>query len=227
MKSKLELRVLARRLGAVSILGIFLTALSWAADNPATPRLHPLEKFCVTSKMEGIMQGTWTECSRDYAYERYELQETEIKFGPISQKDSQHVIYLGNKIYTIRANGQKTVADNPMFAATVSALEDSDPMALADKMLANLGYAKNGQTMTILDLTCDVAAGPLGSICMTENGITLYLETMGNTRTATRVDLESGGDDANYEAPADAQQAPSLDDITKMMQGLSGGQNQQ
>lgn len=206
-----------------TIIGLLSTFSAVADDNPDTPRLHPLEKFCVTSTLTGMMTGTWTECARDYAYERYELQNTTVSFGPISQSENKRVLYVGPQIYTINLdNGSSTVAVNPMFDGTVAALQNSDPMQMSTDMLGSMGFTPNGQTMDIVGYTCNVAAGPMGSICMTDDGLVLNMDTMGQVRTATSVDLDSGGIDANYVVPDNAQQAPDMSDITDMMQGLPG-----
>ncbi|MGI9236246.1 MAG: hypothetical protein ACR2QZ_02560 [Woeseiaceae bacterium] len=191
-----------------------------ADDNPDTPRLHPLEQYCVTFDLAGMMSGTWTECARDYAFERVELQNMVIQMGPITQTDNKRVVYVGPQIYTIPENGNAMVADNPMFDSTVAALEDSDPMTLSSNMLGSMGFTPNGETMEFLGYSCNVAAGQMGTICMTDNGLTLYMNTMGQTRTATSIDLDSGGNDEYYSIPENPQQAPDLSDLGNLLQGL-------
>ena len=93
-------------------------------------------------------------------------------------------------------------------------------MTLSANMLGSMGFTPNGETMEILGYPCNVAAGPMGTICMTEDGLTLYMNTMGQTRTATDIDLDSGGSDENYAVPANPQQAPDLSDLGNLLQGL-------
>ena len=213
------------RLNLIPIMCLLVTtggfsSIDASADD--TPMLHPLEQYCVEFEMAGLMAGDWTECSRDYGYERYELQNTVISFGGISQTDSKRVVYIGPNIYTIPENGPATVVTNTMFDQTAAMLEDGDPMEQSSSLLSSLGFTPTGATMEIVGLTCNVATGQMGTMCMTDDGLTLYFETMGQTRTAVSVDLESGGDDANYAIPDDVQQAPSMDDLQNLFQGLGG-----
>ena len=72
------------------------------------PKLHPLAEWCVDYVLEGMMQGTWKECGREHGYERFELQNVEIKIGGFSQSDKKRVVYLEDEIYTIKPGGATT-----------------------------------------------------------------------------------------------------------------------
>lgn len=174
------------------------TAAAVADDNPM---LHPVEAVCIEYSLQGQMQnGTTTRCHREYGYEAYEIQNFSVGFGGFTQSQNQHVITIGDTIYSIDlASNTGTQTTNPMYAQMVSAMDGQDPQDMGDEFLAAMGYTLSGTTKTIADTECSVySSSMMGTACFTEDGLMLEQEMMGNTQVATNVSVGDGGDDANY-----------------------------
>ena len=216
----------------VKLAAAGVLCLAWGTPliaNDATPRLHPTEKACVTYESSGqMMSGTTTRCHRDYAYEQYEIQNTEIGFAGITQQQNQHTITIGEWIYAIDLQtntGTKTA--NPMYDGLVSALEDSSSEEMTATFMSAMGMNATGETKTIADTSCNVYTSmQMGSVCMTDGGLMLEQSFMGNTQTATNVSIGDGGDDANYTL---YQTVPITDgpDLSNGLQGLMDQLGQQ
>ena len=200
-------------------LGVIVATPSYADDS--TPRLHPTEKACVSYESSGqMMNGTTTRCHRDYAYEQFEIQNTEIGFAGMTQTQNQHTITIGEWIYAIDLQtntGTKTA--NPMYAGLVSALEGSSPEEMSATFMSAMGMTATGDTKTIADTECNVyTSAQMGSVCMTEGGLMLEQSFMGNTQTAVSVAIGDGGDDANYTL----YQTVPISDGPDLSNGLEG-----
>ncbi len=190
--------------------------------NDATPRLHPTEKACISYETSGqMMNGTTTRCHRDYAYEQYEIQNTEIGFAGITQQQDQHTITIGEWIYAINLQtntGTKTA--NPMYDGLVSALDGSSPEEMSATFMSAMGMTATGETRVVADTNCNVyTSAQMGSVCMTDGGLMLEQEFMGTTQIAVSVSIGDGGDDANYTL---YQSVPITDgpDLSNGIQGL-------
>ena len=184
------------------------------------PKLHPLESYCLTFVLEGMLQGTWEECSKDYGYSRYEVQNTEIKMGGFSQKDEKRVVYEEDYVYTIMPDGTATRVKNPMFASTVEAMKARDPKDIQLAFVRGLGFELTADTMDVAGHRCRVATGPMGSMCITEDALVLHMDTMGQVRRATQVRIGESGDPANYAVPANVTEGPSMENLQDMLEGL-------
>lgn len=214
------------------LTGVCVTVCMWITPltaNDETPRLHPTEKACVSYESSGqMMSGTTTRCHRDYAYEQYEIQNTEIGFAGITQQQNQHTITIGEWIYAINLQtntGTKTA--NPMYAGLVSALEDSSSEKMSATFMSAMGMTATGETKTIADTSCSVYTSmQMGSVCMTDGGLMLEQSFMGNTQTAVSVSIGDGGDQANYTL---YQSVPITDgpDLSNGLQGLMDQLGQQ
>ncbi len=209
-----------RSFAVFAVAGGLISAPGALAAKNYEQELHPLEHYCISYVLKGVMQGSWEECSRYHGHERYEIQKTVVKMGPFSQEDNKRVVYIADKIYNIPEQGQATVADNPMYEDTVRTMKDTDPMALSQQMLESMNVRPTGEKREILNRECKVASGQGITICMTDNGLVLYMNAMGQERTAVDINLDSGGNDANYAVPDDVQKAPDLSSIEEMMKGL-------
>jgi len=204
----------------------------WASSlsaNDSTPRLHPTEKACISYETTGqMMNGTTVRCHRDYAYEQYEIQNTEIGFAGITQQQNQHTITIGEWIYAINLQtntGTKTA--NPMYNGLVSALEDSSPEQMSSTFMSAMGMSATGETRVVADTECNVyTSAQMGSVCMTNGGLMLEQEFMGTTQVAVSVAIGDGGDDANYSL---YQSVPISDgpDLSNGLQGLMDQLGQQ
>ncbi len=184
-----------------SLAALLAASLSPVIANDATPKLHPVEAVCITYEMTGqMMNGGSTRCHRDFAYEQYEIQNTTVGFAGMTQSQNQHTITIGDTIYAINlATNTGTQTQNPMYAGLVAALEDKTPEEMSAAFLDAMGFTATTVTKTIADLLCTVYTSmQMGSACLTEDGLMLEQEFMGNVTTATSVSIGDGGDDANY-----------------------------
>ena len=167
----------------------------------AQPKLHPVEKVCVTYEMSGQMQnGSITRCHREYGYEQYEIQNITIGIAGFTQTQNSHNITIGDTIYAINLeNNTGTKTKNPMYQSIVSAMEDNDSEEMSDTFIAAMGYSPTGETKTIADNECNVYnSAQAGTLCLTTEGLMLEQAILGNTTTAVTVSLGDSGDDANY-----------------------------
>ena len=166
-----------------------------------TPRLHPVEAVCIDYVMAGqMMNGTITRCHRNYAYEQYEITNTEVGFAGVTQSQNQHTITIGDTIYAIdlqKNTGTQTA--NPMYASLAAAVKNSTPEEMASAFIAGMGFSPTGGSKTIENINCTMySAAQLGNVCLTDDGLMLEQDFMGNTQTAVSVSIGDGGDDANY-----------------------------
>ncbi len=206
--------------GFAAAATLLLTAHAHAND--ATPRLHPTEAACITYETNGpMMSGDTTRCHRDYAYEQYEIVNTNISFAGVSQSQNQHTITIGDWIYAINLQtntGTKT--QNPMYDGLVSALEDSSPEEMTPVFLDAMGMTANGQSKTVVGVQCNVyTSAMMGTVCLTDGGLMLEQEFMGTTQVATNVAIGDSGGDENYTL---YQTVPITDgpDLSNGLQGL-------
>lgn len=195
-------------------------APSFANDD--TPQLHPLDKACVTYEMTGqMMSGGTTRCHRDYGYEQYEIQETTVGFAGVTQTQRQHVIIIGETIYSINLDTNSgTKTQNPMYASVTAALQNSSPDQMSQQFFDAMGLTPNGETKTIAGASCAVyTSAMMGTVCMTDNGLMLEQDFMGSGQIATSVNVGDGGDDENYTL---YQTVPITDgpDLSNGLQGL-------
>jgi len=172
-----------------------------ASADPGWPKMHPLEKGCVTYQMSGQMQsGTVTRCHRNYAYESYEIQNVTIGLAGFSQTQTTHTITIGNTIYAINlATNTATKTENPMYDGLADALKNTSPEEMGAAFLDAMGMTPTGQTKTIAGETCSVYSSQMmGTSCFTPDWLLLEQSVMGMKQTAVSVDRSTGGDDANY-----------------------------
>ncbi|MEO0816258.1 MAG: hypothetical protein AAFX86_03020 [Pseudomonadota bacterium] len=171
-----------------------------ATADPATPKLHPVEAACIDYEMTGqMMNGTTTRCHRDYGYEIYEIENSTIGFGGFGQSQEMHRVTIGDTIYAIDlTTNSGTETTNPMYAQMVDAIEENGSEDISDAFLSAMGYSATGQTKTIAGVSCTVYASQMiGSACLTDDGLALEQNVMGNVMTAVSVSYEAG-EDANY-----------------------------
>ncbi|MCI4643512.1 MAG: hypothetical protein MRY64_01885 [Hyphomonadaceae bacterium] len=190
--------MLLRSLAVSSMLAI---SAAPAFANPDTPKLHPVEKACVTYEMNGQMQsGTVTRCHRDFGYESYEIQDVSIGFGGFSQTQTTHTITIGDTIYTIDLQSNTaTQTTNPMYAGLADAMEDASPEELGASFLEAMNMSPTGETNTVAGEGCTVYSSPMmGTACFTSDWLMLEQSVMGMGQSATSVDRTSGGADENY-----------------------------
>ncbi len=210
-------------------LASLLTLAAQASANDATPRLHPTEAACVTYETSGpMMSGQTTRCHRDYAYEQYEIVNTNISFAGVSQSQDQHTITIGDWIYAINLQTNKgTKTKNPMYEGLVSALDDSSPEEMTDVFLNAMGMTPNGQSKTVANVQCDIyTSAMMGTVCITDGGLMLEQEFMGTTQVATSVAIGDSGAEENYTL---YQNVPITDgpDLSNGLQGLFDQMGQQ
>lgn len=172
-----------------------------SSSSSGTPRLHPVEKMCITYVSSGqVMNGTTTSCHRKWAYERYEIVYSEVGFAGITQTQNQHTIYIGDQIYAIDLDKNTgTQTTSPAYAGLAAAMRNSDPSQMSATFIASMGFTPTGESKTIANMDCDgYSAAQLGTACLTPEGVMLEQEFMGNRQVAESVTFSEGGDDRNY-----------------------------
>ncbi len=159
-------------------------------------KFHPLEQFCVTYEHGGMMSGTSEMCIRNWGAETYTIENFTISIAGFSQSQNSHKITIGDQIYAIDpATMTGTVTTNPMYEG----ISNADPEAITATVMEGLGMTDSGEDKTVAGYSCNVLTGDMGiSGCFTDDMVMLEMDAMGATQTATSVDLDSGGDDANY-----------------------------
>ena len=218
---------------ALSIFSITIASTAFMAActaGEATPKLHPLEAACLSYEMTGQMQsGTVTRCHRKFGYEQYEIQNITIGVMGMTQTQNQHVITIGDTIYSIDlSTNTGTKTQNPMYESIVSAMEGKSPEEASAEFMTAMGMTATDQTKTIAGETCTVyQSAQMGTTCMTQTGLMLEQLIMGMGQVATAVTVGDGGEDANYtlyetvpitDGP-DLSELPGLSDF----QGVFGG----
>lgn len=192
------------------------TTLAHAADQ----QFHPLEQYCVWYEHTGtMMTGESQMCMRKHGQESFTISQTGISMMGITQNQNTHTITIGDKIYNINLDTMTgTETTNPMYEG----LSNADPEDLTAKIMAGLGLTDTGQDKDIAGVTCNIlSSAQMGSACFTDDMIMLEQDIMGNTQTATQVDLDSGGDDANYNLHNSSDVTMSEGpDINQILQGL-------
>lgn len=186
----------------------------------ADPKLHPVEAVCIDYEQTGMMSGTATECLRNWAHERYTIEDFTISVMGMTQRHNQHAITVGNQITSWdRDTNVGTVTANPMYDRLASSSSD-DIEEFADNMIAAMGFTPTGASQTIAGESCDVySSAQLGTMCFTSDALVLEQSMdmgMGSfTRRAVSIDRGNGGSDADYQVPDDVtiSQGPDLNAI--------------
>ena len=123
--------------------------------------------------------------------------------------------------------GTKTI--NPMYDTIVNAMQDTDPADMGDAFIAAMGFTPTNTQKTIADTTCTVySSAMMGTTCLTDDGLMLEQEIMGNTVTATSVTIGDGGSDANYTLYQDVPitDGPDLSNMPSLQDLMNQGQQQ-
>lgn len=214
-----------RTLTTCFALASLAAILPSASADPSTPKLHPMEKACITYESSGSMQsGTSTRCHRDYAYETYEIMQTTIGMAGFSQSQSTHTITIGNTIYAIDLDSNTaTQTVNPMYDGLVNSMAGSSPEDMSSVFLDAMGMTATGDTKAIADTECNVYNSQMmGTACLTSDGLMLEQIFMGNTQRAISVSIGEGGEDANYTLyeTVPVSQGP---DLSNGLEGLNLG----
>ncbi|MBV1918438.1 MAG: hypothetical protein KUG65_10330 [Sphingomonadaceae bacterium] len=167
-----------------------------AGDDTVFIKFHPQEEFCVEYNHSGMISGTSKQCMRKWGTEIVAIEKFVVGMGGFSQQKNAHNITLGDQIYVIdpvKMTG--TVTKNPLFEG----LSETDPIALGKAMMASWNMNDTGADKTIAGTQCNVMDSPqMGSVCLTDNMVMLEQSFMGTSQIATKVDLTSGGDEADY-----------------------------
>lgn len=204
------------------IITLTITAAAQAGDKSV--KLHPVKAACIDYEMSGqIMNGTTKRCHRDYAHEVFEIQKLKMGIAGFTQSQNQHNITIGDIIYSINlSTNSGTKTKNPMYDSLVSSMKGKSAKEMSNAFVAGMGYSPTGATKKIADHNCNVFnSAQMGNVCLTEDGLMLEQNFMGNTTKAVNVAVGEAGDDANYtlykkvpisEGP-DLSNMPNLQDI--------------
>jgi len=196
-------------------------------------RFYGIESFTIVHKHEGMQTGTVTEHVRDWGNERVEIKKLEMKMGPISQKENKRVITKGESITTIDLEtNTATQIKNPMYAAMTSQIQgDNDAIDFGKKMLTAMGGKETGKTASYGGESCNMweMAQMMQKMCMTDDGLTVFLEnTMVNMKdTAVEVRKGDPGPPEAYEVPAGMaikEMGDPLEMLRKLREGAAQGQ---
>ncbi len=183
-------------------------------------KLHIVEKYCIEYEHTGAMQtGTSKECLRNWGLEQARWENTTMKVAGFSQSQNQRSITKGKSIVNFDPQTlQGTKMDNPYYDAMAGAAQEKGPKEFADQMISAMGFSATDQTKEIAEENCKVYSGQMGSMCMTEDGLTLETNIAGMVKTATKVDRSSGGADADYVIP-EGVTFTEVPDLGKLLQG--------
>ncbi len=166
-------------------------------------RLHPTRQYCVDYEMKGqAMSGQTRECSKNYGRNRFEITNTAMSFGGFKQEQHTQTIYVDDKIYTIDLDaGTASVRTNPMYDRIKKALNDRSAKDLNAAFMEGMGYSATGNAKTIAGYECEVyRSSQLGTLCLHKSGVILEQDVMGMSKVATKLDLNTSGESANYTA---------------------------
>ena len=198
-----------------------------AAADSSTPKLHPVEKACVSYTLTGQMQsGTVTRCHRDFGYEAYEIQNVQIGMGGFTQNQNTHVITIGNTIYSIDlSSNTATKTTNPMYDGLVNALQNTSSEDMGQAFLSAMGMTPTGQTKTVAGETCNVYSSQMmGAACFTRDWLLAEQDVMGMGQVAVNIDRSSGGEASNYTLyqTVPVSQGPDLSNLPGGLADLMG-----
>ena len=160
-------------------------------------KLHPQKQYCVWYEHTGqMMSGNSQMCSRKYGQETFTISNTSVGMLGITQSQNTHTVVKGETIYNINLDTMTaTKAKNPMYEG----LSKADPKDLNRQMLNAMGLSDSGEDKIIAGVKCSIFnSAQFGTACFTDNMILLEQSVMGNTQTATKVDLQSGGANKDY-----------------------------
>jgi hypothetical protein len=206
--------------------GLGILGMGPAAAGEAAPKLHPVKEACVSYTSSGqMMNGTSVRCHRDFARESYEIQNMTVGIAGFTQTQKQHTITQGDTIYAIDLKtNTATKTKNPMYEGLVASMKDKDAAEMSEAFMAGMGFAPTGETKTIAEHDCQVHnSAQMGTVCVTADGLMLEQAFMGNTTRATKVEIGTSGDPANYalhetvpvtDGP-DLSDMPNLQDLMK------------
>lgn len=191
-----------------------------ASANPTTPKLHPVDAACISYIHSGQMQsGTSTKCHRDYGYEQYEIMTLKIGMAGFGQTQSSFTVTIGDAVYAIdTAKNTATRTVNPMYQGLADAVDRSGSENVSDAFLNAMGMTATGQTKTVSGLPCNLySSAMMGTACLTEDGLLLEQNVMGNSITATSISYDEG-EATNYRR----HESASLTDGPDLSNGISG-----
>ena len=214
----------------VVLLVLFVAAqvagLRTATAKKARPRLHPMKAACVHYEVSGSMhKGKVSRCHRRFGFEQYEIRKTSISMGGFSQSSHQHVITIGDTIYSIDLKTRRgTKTKNPMYEGLVKGMKGKSAKQMADAFISGMGFEKTGESKRIAGRKCTVyASAQAGTACLTSKGLMLEQNVMGMKMLAVKVQ-SNGGPAANYQlhktvpisAGPDLSKVRGLQDLMKM-----------
>ncbi len=203
---------------------ILLSIVFTTTVNADNPRFHHLEKYCVFRDAAGMLQGQIIECSCEWGYKHFEINQVSMVAGGMTIPSNQHTITIGPDVTTINPDtNQAIVAQIPNYDAMVDALGDGDLVANNRILMESMGSTYTGQMKEVAGNECEIVTNPtMGDMCITEDGITLELIMMGGTMTqvATSLDTDTCGDMANYEVPdgVNISEGPDIADLLQQLQ---------
>ena len=189
-------------------------------DASADDKLHPVQAICVDYVQTGSMEGTVTECHRDWGHERYTIEDLSLNMMGMTNPNNRHTIIADDQITSWdRDTNAGTITTNPMYDDIVQAA-DGDMESFARDMIVAMGFTQTGTIRTIAGESCeDWTSASMGQMCFTEDAIVLdQTMSMGPTsisRVAVDVRYGDGGDEANYQVPSNVTitQGPDLSAI--------------
>lgn len=205
----------------ILMVGLLMAGFSASAVH-SSDRFHSIEKMCVSYQMVGqLVNGTIKRCHRNYAHEWFEIRDLETGIAGITQRQNEHTIVIGDKIYAIRpAQGTGTVTQNPMYQSFKDALARSGNNidAISQTFFNAMGFQATGETKTIAGYQCTVQSSQsIGKGCFTPDFVMLEQSFLGNTQTATKVSIGDDGGSENY----DLWQKVSLSEGLDLRDGIN------
>jgi hypothetical protein len=189
------------------VFAIYLVVM--IVDNASgAEKLHPLESFCATYTMEGMMKGTKTVYSKNWGRNRVEITNAELRIPGVDmvQKENKKVITKitdeGQWIISINLDENTgTKMKNPMYEMVMQGMKGKDPKKFGEEMMKKMGAKVVGEKV-VAGERCKIWELPgLAKTCVTDDGITLEStsQAAGMNEIATEVKRSDPGPDSAYE----------------------------
>ncbi|MDA2920107.1 hypothetical protein MYX76_11555 [Desulfobacterota bacterium AH_259_B03_O07] len=195
------------KIGLISTFFVSLMAYNGLAGE-LPKKLHPLESYCVTYKLEGMMKGIKTVYSKNWGKNRVEITKAELKVPGVDmvQKENKKVIIKvtddGQSIISINLEDNTgTTMKNPMFEMVMQGMKGKDPKKFGEEIMKKMGAKVVGEKV-VAGEKCKIWELPgLAKTCITDDGITLesISEAVGMSEVATEIKRNDPGPNSAYE----------------------------
>lgn len=170
----------------------------------ANYKVFPFKTGIIEYKQEGNAKGTHVKYIDEYGYKQADYTETETKIFGFTNKESNGVILVGSKVYSIDyATNTASTAVNPVYS-TYANSDGADYDEIGRESMAALGFSNSGKTENIAGKKCEIWQGSLGRIWVWKS-LALKSETtilgINITEIATKVTINTSVPSSKFEVP--------------------------